>query len=80
MDKSESQALFRKFAEPLASYAAFSAERKQLADMLTQNLWKALIAGPKAEDTMKTGANSSATYRPQQLFWIASCRPLKWWR
>ena len=52
MDVSESQALFLKFAERLASYAAFSAERKQLADMLSQNLWKALIAGPQAEDTM----------------------------
>ena len=52
MDVSESQALFLKFAEPLASYAAFSAERRQLADMLAQNLWKALIAGPQAEDPM----------------------------
>ena len=52
MDVSESQALFLKFAEPLTSYAAFSAERRQLADMLAQNLWKALIAGPQAEDTI----------------------------
>jgi hypothetical protein len=50
MDQSEVQMLFQKFAAPLTSYAAISTERRQLAEMLSRNLWTALIAGPEAED------------------------------
>ena len=73
MDVSESQALFLKFAEPLASYAAFSAERKQLADMLSQNLWKALIAGPQAEDTMWDVLINEGNLDAEQLEPIKTC-------
>ena len=73
MDVSESQALFLKFAEPLASYAAFSAERKQLADMLSQNLWKALIAGPQAEDTMLDVLTNEGNHEAEQLEPIKTC-------
>ena len=73
MDVSESQALFLKFAEPLASYAAFSAERKKLADMLAQNLWKALIAGPQAEDTMWDVLTNEGTLDAEQLEPIKAC-------
>ena len=73
MDVSESQALFLKFAEPLASYAAFSAERKQLADMLAQNLWKALIAGPQAEDTMWDVLTNEGNLDTEQLEPIKTC-------
>ena len=40
MDLSESQALFLKFAEPLAAYAAFSVKRKQMADTVPTNCLK----------------------------------------
>ena len=73
MDVFESQALFLKFAEPLASYAAFSAERKQLADMLSQNLWKALIAGPQAEDTMWDVLTNEGNLEAGQLEPIKTC-------
>lgn len=73
MDVSESQALFMKFAEPLASYAAFSAERKQLADMLSQNLWKALIAGSQAEDTMWDVLTNEGNLDAEQLEPIKTC-------
>lgn len=73
MDVSESQALFMKFAEPLASYAAFSAERKQLADMLSQNLWKALIAGLQAEDTMWDVLTNEGNLDAEQLEPIKTC-------
>ena len=73
MDESEVQTLFRKFAEPLASYAAFSAERKDLAEMLSQNLWKALIAGPQAEDTMWNVLTTEGNLDTGQLEPIQNC-------
>lgn len=73
MDVSESQALFLKFAEPLASYAAFSVERKQLADLLSQNLWKALIAGQQAEDTMWDVLTNEGNLDAEQLEPIKTC-------
>jgi hypothetical protein len=50
MDQAEVQSLFRKFAAPLAGYAATSPIRKELAEMLARNLWTALIAGPAMEE------------------------------
>ena len=50
MDQHEIQILFRKFAAPLAGYAATSAARKELAEMLARNLWMAMIAGPEMEE------------------------------
>jgi hypothetical protein len=50
MNQAEMQVLFRKFAAPLAGYAATSPARKELAEMLTRNLWTALIAGPEMEE------------------------------
>jgi hypothetical protein len=50
MDQTKVQSLFRKFAAPLAGYAATSPERKELAEMLARNLWTALIAGPEMEE------------------------------
>ena len=73
MDVSESQALFMKFAEPLASYAAFSAERQQLADMLSKNLWKALIAGQKTEDIMWDVLTNEGNLDAEQLEPIKTC-------
>jgi hypothetical protein len=49
MDQAEVQTLFRKFAAPLAGYAATSPARKELAEMLARNLWTAMIAGPEME-------------------------------
>jgi hypothetical protein len=50
MDQADAQSLFRKFAAPLASYAATSVARKELAEMLARNLWTAMIAGPEMEE------------------------------
>jgi hypothetical protein len=50
MDETKVQALFRRFAAPLAGYAATSRKRKELAEMLARNLWTALIAGPEMEE------------------------------
>ena len=50
MDPTEVQTLFRKFAAPLAGYAATSPARKELAEMLARNLWTAMIAGPEMEE------------------------------
>lgn len=58
MDQTEMQALFRKVAAPLAGYAATSAARKELAEMLARNLWMAMIAGPEMkEETWKVFKN-----------------------
>jgi len=43
MDQDKVQALFRKFAAPLARYAATSPERKKLAEMLARNLWTTIL-------------------------------------
>jgi hypothetical protein len=50
MDQAIVQALFRRFAAPLAAYAATSPERKELAEMLARNLRTAMIAGPESEE------------------------------
>ena len=50
MNQSEVQALFRTFGEPLATYAATSAKRKEGAEILARNLWTAMIAGPEMEE------------------------------
>src|SRR5438128_9688815 len=50
MEQTEVQALFCKFAAPLAGYAATSPARKELAEMLARNLWTAMIAGPGMEE------------------------------
>jgi hypothetical protein len=50
MYQDEVQTLFRKFATPLAGYAATSPARKELAEMLARNLWTAMIAGPEMEE------------------------------
>ena len=73
MDKTEVKALFLKFAEPLATYASFSADRKQLSDMLSQNLWKALIAGPHAEDTIWDVLTTEGNLDAEQLEPIQTC-------
>ena len=50
MDQAEIQDRFRRFAAPLASYAATSEERRELAEMLAKLLWMAMIAGPRMEE------------------------------
>lgn len=49
MDQAEVQDLFRKFAGPLAPYAATSPTRKEGAAFLARSLWMVLIAGPEME-------------------------------
>src|SRR3984893_13325224 len=50
MDQAEVQALFSKFAAPLAGYAATSVQRKEGAEFLARTLWTALIAGSEMEE------------------------------
>jgi hypothetical protein len=50
MDQAEVQAMFRKFAAPLAGYAATSVQRKEGAEFMARTLWTALIAGPEMEE------------------------------
>ena|SRR5438132_12011343 len=50
MDQAEVQALFRKFAAPLAGYAAIPVQRKEGAEFMARTLWTALIAGPEMEE------------------------------
>jgi hypothetical protein len=50
MESSEVQALYEKFAAPLADYAAKSARHREFADMLVRNLWMAMIGGRQLED------------------------------
>ena len=50
MTQAEIQALVRRFAAPLAGYAATSAERKEGAEFMARTLWTALIAGPEMEE------------------------------
>jgi hypothetical protein len=81
VDQAEVQALFRKFAVPLAGYGATSAARKELAEMLARTLWKAMIAGPETEEeiqkvlksTRRLGDDSLQTI--QQLY-FDQMRPL----
>ena len=48
------QTLLKKFAAPLAGYAAASQARKENADFMVRTLWTAMIAGPEMEeDTWK---------------------------
>ncbi len=49
MTQAEVQALFRRFAAPLAGYAATSVQRKEGAEFIARTLWTALIAGPEME-------------------------------
>jgi len=50
MDQAEVQALYRKFAAPLAGYAVTSVQRKEGAEFMARTLWTALIAGPEMEE------------------------------
>jgi|GEM_PF-2536229 len=75
MDQAEVQTLFRKFAAPLAGYAASSPARNELAEMLARNLWMAMIAGPEMEEeTWKvfktTGKLDDDSLQPIQQMYI----------
>jgi hypothetical protein len=48
MTQADVQALFQKFAAPLAPYVT-SAGRQRGAEMLARTLWQALILGPEME-------------------------------
>ena len=50
MDQGAVQGLFRRFAAPLAPYAASSQDRKEIADFLARTLWTAMVAGPEMEE------------------------------
>jgi hypothetical protein len=81
MDQAEVRALFRKFATPLAGYAAASPARKQLAEMLARNLWAAMIAGPEMEaeawKVFKTQANlDDGSLQVIQQLYLDQMRPV----
>ena len=81
MDQAEVQTLFRKFAAPLAGYAATSRERKELAEMLARNLWTAMIAGPEMEEeTWKvlrtTGKLNDDSLQPIKELYFEQMKPV----
>jgi hypothetical protein len=81
MDQAEVQILFRKFAAPLAGYAATSQERKELAEMLARNLWTAMIAGPEMEEeTWKvlqtTGKLNADSLQPLKELYFERMKPV----
>ena len=67
MDQSEIQDRFRRFAAPLASYAATSEERRELAEMLVRHLWMAMIAGPRMEEETWQVLISTGNLAPESL-------------
>ncbi len=81
MDQAEAQALFRKFAAPLAGYAATSTARKELAEMLARLLWRAMIAGPETEGEIQKVLKSTRKLGDDSLqaiqhLYFAEMRPL----
>ena len=67
MDQSEIQDFFRRFAAPLASYAATSEERRELAAMLVKHLWMAMIAGPRMVEETWQVLISTGNLAPESL-------------
>jgi hypothetical protein len=67
MDQSEIHDHFRRFAAPLASYAATSEERRELAEMLAKLLWMAMIAGPRMEEETWQVLISTGNLAPESL-------------
>jgi hypothetical protein len=59
MNQEEAQALFQKFAAPLAPYVT-SAARKEAAESLARSLWLALVTGPEIEETVWKGLKDTA--------------------
>jgi hypothetical protein len=59
MNQEEAQALFQKFAAPLAPYVT-SAARKEAAESLARSLWLALVTGPEIEETVWRGLKDTA--------------------
>ena len=50
MADADVQDMLKKFAAPLAEYAAVSPARKANADFMIRTLWTAMIAGPEMEE------------------------------
>src|SRR4029077_3865722 len=59
MNQEEAQALFQKFAAPLAPYVT-SAGRIETAESLARSLWLALVTGPEIEETVWKGLRDTA--------------------
>jgi hypothetical protein len=81
MDQAEVQDLFRRFAAPLAGYAATSPARKELAEMLARNLWMAMIAGPEMEEetwkVFKSRANlTEDSLQPIKQLYFEKMKPV----
>jgi hypothetical protein len=75
------QSLFRKFAAPLASYAATSPARKELAEMLARILWTAFIAGPEMEEETwnilkTTGKLDTESLQAIQVLYCEQMKPV----
>jgi hypothetical protein len=80
MAQGEVQALFRKFAAPLAGYAATSLPRKNLAELLARNLWTALTAGPEMEEETweRREASTFSAAQPTGALTIWRRRKARW--
>jgi superfamily II DNA/RNA helicase len=67
MDQAEMQTLYRKFAAPLAGYAATSRERREGAEFMARTLWTAMIAGPEMEEETWKAFNKHAALDDEAL-------------
>ena len=69
MNQEEAQALFEKFAAPLAPYAAL----KEAAEGLARSLWLAMVAGPAIEEEVWKGLKDSADWGEDLIEAIKEC-------
>ena len=67
------QALLKKFATPLAEYAAVSHARKENAQFIVRTLWTAMIAGPEMEEETWKAFREIAHMPEEDLKAIQDC-------
>jgi hypothetical protein len=73
MTDADIQTLLKKFAGPLAEYAAASQARKENADFMVRTLWTAMIAGPEMEEETWTAFREIAHLPEDDLKAIQDC-------
>ena len=81
LNERETRNLFRRFAAPLAPYAATSQARKELGEVLAKCLWAAMIGGPVMEEetwqTLQSMANlDSAALQAIKVLYFREMKPI----
>ena len=72
MNQEEAQALFQKFAAPLAPHVT-SADRKESAESLVRSLWLALLTGPEIEEALWKGLKDTAKLDDDLIEAVKQC-------